>query len=494
MPRIRRSACHVSFALPLICLFLLAGAPVRAQHIEVDHAETLARLRETLHIHDGFRQADALAVLGENALSTLLNELTGLEIRLSTGTVLQISSTALRMDTGLARVEFGVRVRPGLPLAIPVSLRLLGELGSGEITGTGLRLPFRFTEVKSDSLPTTLLTTVFRQWLQPERWNESLPPLELPLNLEDSLDIPATRFEAAGSPPMEIATPPFKLRLHLVPVSFMFLRGRAVVALYLAANPAHTVSWTPIPGQARDAAAIANEIESLAAHLPGGPDVRFRLSHNTVNSLLTQAATAGPVDMTVRLRPGRVREEHVERVISVHNYTDVESGEGNADLQEMHVEAAAGSRLNVRLTAAGTLAARLRGREYGVPFSLSPHGAFNINNELLMLETVHDARTVYLRAVPGSQIPVRVALRFSVLGRTMQLPQTMRLQADQLFGNLALPDFLSREIALPRRIEASEKDGARISASVNRRYGITGLRVNGDNAGIELTARLAVPE
>src|SRR5581483_2631777 len=320
-----------------------------------------------------------------------------------------------------------------------------------------------------------------------------LPPLEIPLNLSESLEIPAARFDVEGTMPMEITTPAYQVKVNLTLAALMMLKGRAVAALNLqtqtgTANDQSSASLdTP-----DEAAALESEIENLSRHLTAESDLRIRLSRRALNTLLAGVAAARTTDLDFRLKPARIRNEEKDALVRIHNYADVESGDGRADVQSLLIESINDNRLNLRLTAEGDLTARLRGREYGVPYSLSPRGTFSISNETIPLEVAGENNGVILRAVPGSRVPVRVSLGIEVMGRRLSLPQTISVQADRWFDKLALPEILSREVQLPRIIEVSNGNGMKVVSSEVSRYTLSNLKVTAGDDKVECNFEVAV--
>lgn len=487
-------------ALLLLCVLSFTA------YAQTASIESLRQLRNQLIAQEGLRNADATVVIHENALSSIANQLTGLEIKLSNGTVLRLSSIALQLHAAAAFVQIGVKVLPPAPLPTPVSLLLNGRLGSGEIVGTKLRIPFQLTEVKSDSLPSSLLTAIFRSWLAPERWNAVLPSLEIPLNLSETFEIPAAHFDVEGTMPTEITTPAYQVKLNFTLAALLMLEGRAVVALNLQTeNAPSTVKSTDqqtapsstvvhnTDSESGDAAALEQEITKLSEHLNTESGLRLRLRRAAINSLLTPIAAARETDLSARLKPARIRDEQKDTLIRVHNYADVESGDGRADIQQLTLESISDHRLHLRLTAQGELTAKLRGREYGIPYALSPHGTFAISNEPLPLEVITESGRLILRAVPGSQLPVRVSLKFEVMGRSLSLPQTISVQADRWLNKLVLPEPLSREVQVPHKIEAGNGTGMKIVSSEMNRYTLANLKVKAEGDAIDITFNQDIP-
>src|SRR4029079_4158165 len=105
-----------------------------------------------------------------------------------------------------------------------------------------------------------------------------------------------------------------------------------------------------------------------------------------INELLAQMTAAHNADFDIRLKKGRIRSEDVNVIVNVKNYTDVESGEGRADLTKLDIESIADGKAIVRLSGQGEVDAKLSGREFGVPYAISPHMIFSIKDQPLPLE------------------------------------------------------------------------------------------------------------
>jgi|GEM_PF-1244614 len=472
---------------------------------QAKYAAELRQLRDQLAASDSLRDADVVAVLSQRTLAAAARQLIGLEVTLAGGALLRLTSVVTELKPAAALVRLGVQASPSAGGPAALDLSLTGRLGSGEINGSALRLPFQLTEVSlgSGEQPSPLLRGLFSDWLSPERWNAALPPLEIPLELSEVMEIPAGRFDVEGTMPMEIATPAYQVRVNFAVISLMFLNGRAVVALRLAPDAAArenaaTLSGRPevnraptVDASEGDVAALEAEVTRLSQGLVSDGDLRLRLRRRVINSLLDQVATARDTDLTLRLKPARVRSEEVTGLIRTLNYTDVEGGDGRADLRGLVVERIAGNRLDLRLTAQGSLEARLRGREYGIPYRLSPNGTFAIKGEVVPLEVAGEGDRALLRAVPGSQLPVQVRMEFEIAGHNLGLSRTVTVPADRWFNRLALPSLVGRELQVPRKIEAGS-GGMRVVSSESSRYSLSKLRVKAHDDAVEITSDVSV--
>lgn len=448
----------------------------------------LQQLRDQLVATNGLRDNDVVAVISQRALNDTAQRMAGLEIKLSNGVAMKISSVTLELKPAAALVQLGVEVDPSSQLK-SARFRLSGKLGSGEIRGANLRLPFQLTDVAfgtEDTKSLSLLKLLLREWLLPEKWNAVLPPLEIPLQLNPTIDIPATTLEANGEMPMTLETPAYQLKVDFTLAALAILDGRAVVALNLQPKPALPIQVT---NNHEDEAALTNEIARLTQHLALNHDVRVRVRKNAVNDLLAKLAAAREIDLTVKLKQGRLRAEEVDALIGkIFNYTDVESGDGNADVVRLSVEDISATRVVVRLTGQGELNARVKGREYGIPYNLSPRGRFTINNELLPLQILSRNDRIVVRAATGAVVPVSVNMTMDVIGHPIGLTRTVNLRADEWLKDFELPALITQEVQLPRQLTLGKNNELTVVRSEISRYTIANLRVETKDDALEILA------
>jgi hypothetical protein len=449
---------------------------------------SLQQLHDQLVASNGWREHDVVAVISQRALNDTAARMAGLEIMLSNGVMMKLNSVALELKPAVALVKLGVEVNPSSKFKA-AKFRLSGTLGSGEMRGANLRLPFQLTDVAfgaEDSASLSLLKILLREWLAPAKWNALLPPLEVPLQLQPTIDIPAATFESNGELPMTIATPTYQLKLDFTLAALAILDGRAVVALNLQPKPAPTISTA---NTNEDEATLANEIGRLTAHLALNHDLRVRVRKNAINDLFAKLAAAREIDLTVKLKPGRVRAEEVDALIGrILNYTDIESGDGQADVARLLVEDISAARVFVRLTGQGEVNTQVKGREYGIPYNLSPRGHFTINNELLALEILSRNDRIVVRAVAGASVPVRVTMTIDVIGQPIGLTRTVHLRADEWLKDFELPALITQEIPLPRQLALDKKNEMAIVRREASRYTIANLRVETKDEALEVLA------
>ena len=469
---------------PIILLLLLSVASL-AQSTSLT---SLRQLRDQLVATNGWRDHDVVAVISQRAINDTAQRMKDLEIKLSNGVMMKITSASLALKPAAALIQLGVEVDPSSKFKT-AKFRLSGRLGGGEINGANLRLPFQLTDVafgSEDTKSLSLLKILLRDWLLPAKWNDVLPPLEIPLQLNPTIEIPAATFEANGEMPMTLETPAYQLKVNFTLAALAILDGRAVVALSLEPMPAPSLSPA---NNNEDEATLTNEIAGLTQHLALNHDLRIRVRKNAINDLLAQLAAARAIDLTVKLKPGRLRAEEVDALIGkIFNYTDVESGDGQADVARLLVEDISATRVFVRLSGQGELNAKVKGRDYGIAYNLSPRGHFTINHELLPLEILSRHDRIIVRAVSGASIPVRVKMTIDVIGRPFGLTRTVNLRADEWLKDFELPALVTPEIQLPRKIALGKNNEMTIARSEPSRYTIANLRIETKDEALEVLA------
>ena len=462
--------------LTLLLAFLLS-LTAAAQSPELS---SLRHLRDQLTATNGLHEADVVAIISARAINDIAQRMKGLEIKLANGAVMKINAVAIDLKPAAAWVQLGVEAEP-LGKLKAVNFRLSGKLGSGVINGSHLRLPFQLTEIAlgaADSSGASVLKFLLREWLAPEQWNAVLPPLEIPLQLHQTLEIPAATFATTGEMPMMITTPAYQIKAEFWLQSFLVLEGRAILALTLppTTEPVITSSG-PIDG-VDDEVELLSEIAQRTQHLTTSNDLRVLVRKNAINNLLAKIAVAHPLDLTVQLKPGRLRTEEIDALLGkILNYTDVESGAGQADVTSLQIEKISADRVVLRLSGEGELQAQVKGREFGIPYHLAPHGKFSLNQEIVPLQILSNNDRLVVRTEPGTYVSVRVNLSIEVAGHSIGLPRTIKLQADQWLKDLELPAIFSQTVQLPRKIALGKNNEIAIVNSETTQYSVTNLHV-----------------
>jgi hypothetical protein len=475
----------------ILCLFIEAHTAFGQQISGFDRLNELRRLRDQLQGADPLRDSDVVVILSERAISEAAKRLVGLEFLLSKGGVLKLTSVESELKTAAAVLKIGVQAKS----SVTMNLQLTARINSGEFERGALRLPLRVTDVKlmNGGLSSLILRTLFDEWLDPKTWDKKLPEIEIPMEIAETLRVPAGRFDVAGDLPMEISTPEYQAPLKFAVTSLLALDKRAVVSLRLNQNaPAK-----PIPASyggdiadanAVDPMALEDEIARMSEGLKSAGDFRAVLSRRLINALLASMTAAHNADFDIRLKRGRIRSEEVKVIVNVTNYTDVEGGEGRADVTRLDIESIADGKVTVRLSGQGEVDARLRGREYGVPYAISPHMSFSIKDQPLPLEFVGEGKKIFLRAAPGSTLPIDAQFNLKVAGHDVRFDRRSVAQADKWLNRVELPSFFDREISLPHKIRLDAGGHPHVTESRNLGYTLSNMRVGAKDDAIEITA------
>lgn len=484
--RVRRSAI---FALWFSILF--AGLFAERGFAQIDNAARLAELRglrDQLASTRGLRDADALIVVNEKLLAEAARRLVGLETVLSNGSLINVTSVDCELKTGAAVVKIGLQAKS----SVTVNLQLIGRINSGELKKDSLRLPIRVTDVKlaNGLFSSALIKTMFGKWLKPEAWNDELPTIALPVSLVESLDIPASRFEATGEAPMEISTPAFSLPLKISLSSLVILEKRAVIALQINGDAAQSVAAPqPIPSPNQDnPAALESEIEALTQNLSSEGDLRIRLGRRAIEQLLAELARSQTTDFDILLKPGRLRSEEVTALIKVTNFTDIEDGKGRADITALTIDRIADDKVHVKVSGEGDLDARLRGREYGIPYTISPHVKFSISDRVVPFEVGSDEKGPFLRAAAGASFPIDLRISSPVMGKELALNRSVNVEADRWLKRIDLPSLAGRNLPMPKKLEIDAEGDLHIVKSENLTYTLSNFRLRAVEDAIEVVS------
>ena len=187
----------------------------------------------------------------------------------------------------------------------------------------------------------------------------------------------------------------------------------------------------------------------------------------------------------------RIRQEQIDTLVKVTNYTDVESGTGQADLKQIIVEQLRDGLLGARLLAQGSFNAKVNGREYGIPYRLSPRGQFGIQDRGLSLRLMSEAGRVWLQGLPGTQLPVDIRMNFPVVGREIGFDRQLNLPAERVVNRWELPAFWAREFALPRKLVVLADKSLQITESQPLTLALTQLQATTHDETVRLTAAVS---
>ncbi len=480
--------------LAAVLLALTCGfVSTLAQKADVQQIAELQRLRDELKATDSLRTADAVVVISERAIIEAAQQFIGLEIKMASGNLVKVTSIESRLATGAALIKLGLQYKS-------VNLQLSGRIASGQISEGLMRMPIRVTEVKllNGGVSGLLVKTMFGEWLKPEKWNEELPSLNLPLELNETMEIPAAQFSTGGNGdgqmPMEISTPAFRAPLKLTLTSLLVMDKRAVLGLQInSTQPPVEKSVAEPDANGVDLSALAaleNEIVQLGAGLTGDSDVQLKLGRNIISSLLANLAGQQNPDLSFKLKQGRIRTNEINAGVSITNYTDVENGEGQADVSELKIESISDDKLNLRLSGQGVIDARVKGREFGVPYGLSPRTSFAIKDQPVPLQFISENGKAILRAVPGATLPINVRFSLNVAGKDIGINRTEVVQVDRWLSKIELPALLNREIMLPRKMEVDAGSNIHTTEKQKLNYSLSNLRVSTGSDAVIITAEV----
>jgi hypothetical protein len=480
---------YLAAVLALLAIAAAYQRPAYCQPIsEGERINELRRLRDELRASESLRNADITVVMSERLIANSARQMEGLEIQLSRSGVLHINSIGIELLPAAAIVKIGVQAKS----SINVNLLLTGRLGTGEVKGDLFQLPFQITDVSiSDGTFTSLLLRTFLgDWLTPKKWNEELPPLELPLEIGEALRIRASRFQVDGSLPMEISTPDYRSSLRFKLRSFLALEKRLVLGLEMIREQAtpKIIQASFTDSQAQDASALESEVARLSEGLSCGRDLRLMVHRHVISRLLGQIAVAERNDFTIDLKACRVRSEEVETLVKVTNYTDVESGSGYADVSQLSIERIADGLLDLRLSLRGEVDSRLRGREYGIPYRLSPRTAFSIEDRIVQLQTISEGDRVVLCAAPGASLPINLRFSIKVAGREFGINRNTSVQMDRWLNRIEIPSFFGRQFSLPRRLEVDAGGNLYVTRSLKINFTISNMVVETTGDAINIIA------
>lgn len=489
--------------LTVLLLVLLFGCGARqvafcGQVSDAMRLNELRRLRDELKLTDSLRHADVTVVMSEHTIMEAAKQIVGLEILMSNGGVLRITSVDGELKPAAAIVKIGVQARS----TVTVDLSLTGRLGTGEIRDGVFQMPFQITDVSlaSGRLSALFLRTLLGGWLSSKKWNEELPPLEIPLEIDEAIEIPASHIAVDGSPPMEISTPAYRSPLRFTITSLFVLAERLVLGLQMVDNSdagesrktaLQTSSTASGASGAGDLHALEKEIARLSDNLVSNGDLTVRLDRRVISRLLEQIAAAHRTDFDLRLKAGRVRAEEVTAVVKVLNYTDVESGEGHADVSSLSIDRIADGKVDLRLSLQGEADARMRGREYGIPYRLSPHTTFAVKDKIVPLQFVSDDERVILRAVPGTSLPISLRFSIKVAGRDVGINRDLVVQIDRWLNRIEIPSFFGREFSLPQKMEVDAGGNIYVTSKRKINFKLSKMRVIAHEGGVNMTAAVA---
>ena len=476
--------------LATVLLLLGSVGLAHAQRADPQQIAELQRLRDELKATDSLRTADAVVIVSERAIAEAAQQFLGLEIKMASGTLVKLTSIETSLATGAAILKLGLQYKS-------INMQLSGRIASGQISEGLLRMPIRVTEVKllNGGVSGLLVKALFGEWLKPEKWNEELPSLDFPLELNETIEIPASQFKvestAEGQLPMEITTPAYRAPLKLMLTSLLVMDKRLALGLQLNPSAPLEGSAEPVPINLNPVT-LENEIFQLGSTLTTNNDVRLQIGRNLITSLLTNIASQQNPDLNFKLKQGRLRTTEINAGLTITNYTDVESGEGQADINDLKVESVADDKLKLRLSGQGAIDARVKGREFGVPYGLSPRTSFVIQDQSIPMQFISENDKVILRALPGATLPINVRFSLNIAGKDLGINRTEVMQVDRWLSRIELPALLNREIMLPRKMEVDAGSNIHTTEKQKLNYSLSNVKIATGSDAVVITADVKI--
>jgi hypothetical protein len=455
----------------------------------------LRKLCHGLRVTNSLRDEDVTVVMNEETVMEAARQIVGLEILMANGGLLRVTSLDGQLKPAAAQIKIGVQAKS----TVSVNLLLSGYLGAAEIKDNALHIPFRITDISlaNNIVSSLFLKTFLGDWVSPSKWNDELPPLEIPLEVAGAMQIPAGTLNVDSSPPMEISTPLYSSALKLSITSFFVLDKRLAFGLRLVEESAAQIKSDPAieaPSSGlgnNDQAALELEAARLSERLISHDDIRLIIHRRLISKFLEQIAAAYTIDFNILLKPGRIRSEEVNAGFKILNYTDVESGNGQADLNHLSIDGIKDGNIHLRVNGQGEIDSRLRGREFGVPYRLSPHTVFTIKDRIVPLQFVTEGERFIMRAVPGSTLPIMLRFTIKVAGRDIGITREVAVAMERWLKGIGMPSFLGREFSLPRRLELDAGGNLYVVKKEKLFLTLSKMRVLANEDVVEMTAEVA---
>src|SRR5215467_6261351 len=245
-PTSKRTRLAFTIFSAILCLFIEAQTAFGQQIGGFERLNELRRLRYQLQLADPLHNSDVVVILSERAISEAAQRLVGIEFLLSKGGTLKLTSVESELKTAAATLKIRIQAKS----SVTMNLLLTARINSGEFDRGAMRLPLRVTDVKlmNGGFSSLILRTLFGEWLDPKTWDKKMPDIEIPMEIAETMRIPAGRFDVAGELPMEISTPEYQAPMKFTVTSMLMLDRRIVVALRLDQGPAPAAISTSFMG------------------------------------------------------------------------------------------------------------------------------------------------------------------------------------------------------------------------------------------------------
>lgn len=415
---------------------------------------------------------DITVGLSNSLINEIAKQFIGLEIKLANGNKLRITSIDTTMTGGGGIVKIGITADS----TVDVKLLLTGRLDNAQLINNEFRVPFTVTDIDvvNNKLASLFLKVFLGGWDSKEKWNKELPPISLPIEFGDFITIPSNKITTPGPPPIEIGTAQYKSPFKLKPVHLIFLESKAVLGLSLTDNSTQ-------PTQSTDWQAIQSSTEDLDLHM----------NSRIIKKVLEHIASQHKDDFDILLKPGRLRLEHVDMMVKkIENYTDVESGNGKADITQLTIDKITDNKVLVKLSGQGFVDSKLKGRDYGVPYSLSPRTAFTINDGMLPLKFISDGNRIYLSAQQDASIPINLRFSIKVAGKDLGISRNSSVKADQWLKRIEIPTISGYEFLLPQKMEIDTAGNMITTAQQKSIVTLSNMRVDANNNTVRLRSKV----
>jgi hypothetical protein len=277
---------------------------------------------------------------------------------------------------------------------------------------------------------------------------------------------------------MEVTTTAYQVPLKFAPTALCILAGRLAVALRLQDAP---------PTQPELSAAKAGD---PSGQLDTPRELRVRITKSFISQLLARLAAARTDDLQLDLQPARLRQEETGGPLAITNYTDLESGIARGDVRQILLDRINSAGLETRVQVQGVFDTKLRGREYGIPYRLSPHGTFSINDRPMPLQVTGASERIFLQAAPGTALPLDLRFQFGLAGREIGVDRQVNLPAERLLNQLELPSFYLRKLPLPRKLAAEQAGKLTVTEQREVNLQLSGLQIRTQDDAVEFTGDL----
>jgi hypothetical protein len=136
----------------------------------------------------------------------------------------------------------------------------------------------------------------------------------------------------------------------------------------------------------------------------------------------------------------------------------------------------------------------VKGREYGIPYRLSPHVTFVIADRPIPLQFSNQDGRMLLRAAPGATFPIELRIGANVAGRDLAIHRTVVVDASRWLDRIEVPSFFGRELPVPRRVQLDANGAWSVTAQRKLSYTLANLRLAATDDALDLAADLKLAQ